>query len=104
MLERYNPVLRFACLALAGVILYQIARLVLQRDAVARSRIETPIVRVEATNKSNIETNAATAKTNTTSAVTNASGAQAKLPPGMNRMPAGPPQSNLPADVQAVIE
>jgi hypothetical protein len=104
MLERYNPVLRLVCLALAGVILYQISRLVLQRDAVARSRIEAPIVRISTTNKSNVETNAVATKTNAVSTTTNSLGAQAKLPPGMNRRPGGPAQLDLPADAQAMID
>src|SRR4051812_46645127 len=104
MLERYNPVLRLVCLALAGVILYQISRLVLQRDAVARSRIEAPIVRISTTNKSNVETNAVATKTNAVSTTTNSLGAQAKLPPGMNRRPGGPAQLDLPADPQAMID
>ena len=71
MLERYNPVLRLVCLALAGLIVYQISRLAFQKDAVARSRMEAPIVRIEATHRNIIDakTNLATAvKTNSQTA------------------------------------
>ena len=33
MLERFNPVLRIVCLVLAGLVLYQLSRLVAHRDA-----------------------------------------------------------------------
>jgi hypothetical protein len=119
MLERYNPILRLVCLALAGVILYQISRLAFQRDAVARARIEAPMPRLETTNNSKVETNSPTASTNTTStnrsspltnvAVVKTNGpsgppAQARMAVGPPRGPGGPPQMNLPADVQAMID
>jgi hypothetical protein len=100
MLERYNPFLRIVCLALAGLIIYQISRLAFTRDAIARSKFEAPIVRVESTNKASVETNSAIAKTNVVENKTNSSAA--RMPSGM-RKPGGP-QSNLPADVQAMID
>ena|ERR1051325_1275912 len=128
MLERYNPILRLVCIALAGLILYQISRLAFQRDAVARGRIETPIPRVEATNKTKVETNApakstnsatastnsASTSTNSTSTSTNAAAAktngpasavaQTRMAMGPRSGPGGMPQMNLPADVQAMID
>ena len=125
MLERYNPILRLVCLALAGVILYQISRLAFQRDAVARARIEEPMPRLQATNKTNIETNAPvkstnspTASTNSTSTSTNATSsstnvaaaktngpaAQPRMAMGPRRGPGGAPQMNLPPEVQAMID
>jgi len=128
MLERYNPILRLVCIALAGLILYQISRLAFQRDAVARGRIETPIPRVDATNKTKVETNAsakstnsatastnsASTSTNSTSTSTNAAAAktngpvtpatQTRMAMGPRRGPGGAPQMNLPADVQAMID
>jgi hypothetical protein len=110
MLERYNPILRIVCLVLAGLILYQISRLAFQRDAVARSNFETPIVRAESTtNKTTIETNTPP-KTNSASATnaTNTVAAPTNRPPGppnmSRRMGGGPAASNLPADVQALID
>ena len=38
MLERYNPFLRILCIALAGLVAWQVSRLTLRRDAFARSR------------------------------------------------------------------
>jgi len=104
MLERYNPVLRLVCLALAGVILYQISHLVLQHDAVARSRIEAPIARISTVNKSNVEMNAVATKTNAPSTNTNSPAGPAKMPLVMNRRPGGSAQLDLPADVQAMID
>jgi hypothetical protein len=109
MLERYNPILRIVCLALAGLILYQISRLAFQRDAVARSNFEAPIVRAESTNKVPAETNLATVKTNSASATnsTNTNSAatnRTSRPPNTSRRGAGAPPSNLPADVQALID
>jgi hypothetical protein len=109
MLERYNPVLRIVCLALAGLIIYQVSRLAFQKDAVARSRMEAPLVRLERTNKSAAVTSVASTKTNSSSSKTNLTAATngptpANMPPGMNRRMGGPPQSNLPADVQATID
>jgi hypothetical protein len=112
MLERYNPILRIVCLALAGLILYQISRLVFQRDAVARSNFEAPIIRAESTNKTVVETNTPpkTNSTSTTNAAnaTNTVSAPTNRPPGppnmSRRMGGGPAASNLPADVQALID
>ena len=39
MLERYNPMLRLLCLALCGLIAWQVSRLTLRRDAMARSAV-----------------------------------------------------------------
>jgi hypothetical protein len=125
MLERYNPVLRIVCIALAGMILYQISRLAFQKDAVARARIEAPVVKFGATNKTKVETNApvaaatnsatstnsvtstngAVASTNAASVKTNSPAAQARMAAGPRRGPGGgPPQMNLPADVQAMVD
>ena len=35
MLERFNPVLRIVCLALAGLVLFQISRIVTRKDPLA---------------------------------------------------------------------
>lgn len=43
MLERWNPLLRIVCLALAGVIVFQVSRLAFNRDALARSNIDAPL-------------------------------------------------------------
>src|SRR4051812_17933977 len=125
MLERYNPVLRIVCIALAGMILYQISRLAFQKDAVARARIEAPVVKFGATNKTKVETNApvaaatnsatstnsvtstngAVASTNAASVKTNSPAAQARRAAGPRRgRGGGPPQMNLPADVQAMVD
>jgi hypothetical protein len=128
MLERYNPILRLVCLALAGLILYQISRLAFQRDAVARARIEEPMPRLQTTNKANVETNApakstnsaaistnsaSVSSTNSTAASTNAAAVKTNGPVnpmaqrmamGPRRGPGGAPQMNLPADVQAMID
>ncbi len=134
MLERYNPVLRLVCIALAGLILYQISRLAFQKDAVARARIETPVVKLDGTNKTKVETNSIVAKatnsasstnmasstnspasTNVTTSSTNSTAvktngpsmAQARMGGGPRRGPGGPggaPQMNLPADVQAMVD
>lgn len=39
MLERLNPVLRIVCIALAAVVLFQVARLVNRRNAVAQIQL-----------------------------------------------------------------
>jgi hypothetical protein len=123
MLERYNPIFRLVCIALGGLILWQVSRLALQKEAVARGRIETPMPRAAMTNKIKVETNAPAARTNpetvqtNTAAQTNAvpssmnpptnKTSAAMRPPmsAMNRRPGGPgPSSNLPADVQALID
>jgi hypothetical protein len=39
MLERYNRLLRLVCIALAGLILWQVARLTMRRDALARGAV-----------------------------------------------------------------
>lgn len=39
MLERFNPVLRIACLLLAGLVLYQISRLATRKDPLANLNI-----------------------------------------------------------------
>src|SRR5690242_4477054 len=93
MLERYNPILRIVCLALAGLILYQISRLAFQKDAVARPRIEAPVARIESTNKTKVETNAPAASTNSTASPTNVIAGKTNVPgPGAAAMPrmAGP--------------
>ena len=43
MLERYNSLLRIVCFALAGLIIFQISRLTLKRDVLARGSFETPM-------------------------------------------------------------
>jgi hypothetical protein len=132
MLERYNPVLRIVCIALAGLILYQISRLAFQKDAIARARIETPVLKLEGTNKTKVETNATAVaagtnaasstnasstnivvgSTNVVSASTNAAAAKTNLPAaaqsriatGPRGRPGGPAQMNLPPDVQAMVD
>jgi hypothetical protein len=134
MLERYNPILRLVCLALAGLIVYQISRLAFQRDAVARGRIETPMIRLESTNKAKVETNSSTkganslastnsststnsagkstnaisSSTNSVAAKTNFPNAamQMRMASGPRRGPSGgaPQMANLPPDVQATID
>jgi hypothetical protein len=104
MLERLNPVLRLVCIALVGVILYQVSRIFLRGDAMAHSRMEAPVARIEPKKEANIETNAPAAKTNSTSVATNAPVTPAKMPPGANRRIGAQPPSNLPADVQALVD
>jgi hypothetical protein len=120
MLERYNPILRIVCIALAGLIIYQISRLAFQKDAVARARIEAPVVKIDATNKAEIKTNAPTTTTNSagltnaaassTNAVaektntSNAAPPNARMAAGPRRGPGGAPQMNLPPDVQAMVD
>lgn len=74
MLERFNPLLRLVCLALAGLILFQISRLATRRDAFARGSFESVAMRSE---KKDASTNAAPSK-------------------------AGPPA--LPANIQAMVD
>jgi hypothetical protein len=120
MLERYNPILRIVCLALAGLILYQISRIAFQKDAVARARIEAPVVKIEATNKTDVKTNAPIAATNSTALtnvagsstnamagktnVANATAPNARMAGGSRRGSGGAPQMNLPPDVQAMVD
>jgi hypothetical protein len=127
MLERYNPILRIFCIALAGVIVWQISRLAFPRDAVARSRMEMPVIHLDATNKTKLETNAVTSATNSMATKTNAVAGPTNSPtsgatnisrnvaangpanrariPGMRGMgPGGPPHVNLPPDVQATVD
>ena len=109
MLERYNPVLRIVCLALIGLILYQVSRLTFKRDAIAVSRLETPVVALGATNRAKVETNSPGAQTNSvvnTNAPSSTNSATAKptssRPP--RSTPGGPPKPNVPADVQALLD
>jgi hypothetical protein len=102
MLERYNAVIRLVCLLLAGVIVYQISRLVLQRDAVARSRMETSFVLREPTNNMAAATNAAPLTNSIASSTNSHATAKGSLIP--NRRPGAAPPSNLPPDVQAAID
>ena len=133
MLERYNPVLRIVCLALAGLILYQISKLAFKRDAIAVSRLETPLIQLKSTNSSppvspgntktisvSAATNAAASTnlvtTNTNSAAsTNSPGDKTNVAVAMNRRPpssgprpprgpGGAPGPALPADVQALVD
>lgn len=59
MLERYNPLLRLVCLALAGLIVFQISRLTLKRDAFARGNFAPVAARAD---KKESSTNAPPAK------------------------------------------
>ncbi len=77
MLERFNPLLRLACAALAGLVIYQASRLAFQPEAVARSSFESP---------------AAAAKKPATNA------------PATNAPPAKPGPPTLPPQVQATID
>src|SRR5688572_27793521 len=124
MLERYNPLLRIVCLALAGLVLYQVSRLAFKRDAIAVSRLEAPLVRLDSTNQAKVDTNAPAAPTNSvaprtndaasTSTSTNApatTNSPVGKPPGpvaMNRRqpggPGGAPKVNLPPDAQALVD
>ena len=109
MLERYNPILRIVCLALVGLILYQVSRLAFKRDAIAVSRLETPVVALGATNRAKVETNSppqtnSVANTNAPSTSTNATAAKpANMRPPRSG-PGGPPKLNVPADVQALLD
>ena len=110
MLERYNPVLRIVCLALVGLILYQVSRLAFKRDAIAVSRLETPLVSLGATNRAKAETNASTAQTNAIAITnapagsTNAAGAKPPSTRPPRSGPGGPPKLNVPADIQALLD
>lgn len=112
MLERYNPILRLVCLALAGVILYQISRLAFQRDAVAHARIEEPMPRLQAnTNQTKVETNAlakstnavAASTTNSTSSSTNSASTSTNSTASSTNAPAvktnGPAVGSAPARI-----
>lgn len=133
MLERYNPVLRIVCIALVGLILYQVSKLAFKRDAIAVSRLETPLIQLKSTNSA-LPAASATAKTNSVSASTNAAPSTNSLTTNTNtaastnspsdktnvaktanrrsspsgprppRGPGGAPGPALPADFQALVD
>jgi hypothetical protein len=117
MLERYNPLLRLVCIALIGLIIYQVSRIAFRRDAIARSNFEPLPARVEITNKVTIETNAPAVSTNlpapaatnvvSTNKPTNHNAAVIRAVRSAGG-PMGPmggaPKQNLPPDVQALVD
>jgi hypothetical protein len=109
MLERYNPILRIVCLALVGLILYQVSRLAFKRDAIAVSRLETPVLALDTTNRAKVETNSpaqtnSVANTNAPASATNSAAAKTASMRPPRSGPGGAPKLNVPADVQAILD
>lgn len=114
MLERYNPVLRIVCLALAGLIVYQLSGLAFKKDAIAVNRFEAPLARVDSTNRTAALTNLAVVATNAVKTLTNApvtgtnsatgkpTNVAAPLRMAGGSAAAGKP--NVPPDVQALLD
>jgi hypothetical protein len=132
MLERLNPIIRLVCLALAGLIVYQLSQLAFKRDVIARSSFNLSAIKTESKSTNSVSTNSP-AKKDTNAAPTNAAPASGTapemllppgvtLPPGVSMpqgmamamrggpsgrsgrgSPGGGP-SDLPPEVQAMVE
>ena len=131
MLERLNPLLRLVCLALAGLVLYQVSQLAFKRDVIARSSFNLSAIKTNTVSTNEASTNSAVKK-DTNAPPTNAAPATAmppemglppgvtlppgvSMPPGMAMAMRGGPggrlsrgggggASDLPSDVQALVE
>lgn len=82
MLERFNPVLRIVCLALAGLVIYQLSRLVVRKDPLKHLNIQAATASLTGS-----ETKSEKRETNS-----------------VPRQPSGKKESDLPPAVQARVD
>jgi hypothetical protein len=103
MLERFNPILRLACLALAALIVYQISQLAFKRNALAHGSVSIAPIHLKS---DKTETNTASAISKTNAPTTNAVVTASPEPPQEMGMPAGfslPPGVTLPPGAMAAM-
>lgn len=103
MLERFNPILRLVCLALAALIVYQILQIALKRNAFAHGNVSIAPIHLKDDKKetnapsTNLKTN--TLPTNTVAAATPEQPPEMALPPGVSL----PPGVTLPPGAMAAM-
>lgn len=78
MLERFNPVLRIVCLALAGLVLFQLSRIIARKDPLANLNLTALSL------PSSAEANAETKGTNSVPKATNVASATNTFPKTTN--------------------
>jgi hypothetical protein len=79
MLERINPILRLVCLALAGVIAYQVSQLAFKRNTLAHGNLSIAPIHLKDEKKK--ETNAAPAETKSSTNAPSTNVVAASAPP-----------------------
>ena len=116
MPDRFNPILRIVCLLLAGLVLYQIFRLVAQKDPLANLNIaplSLPVAteaKVESKTTDAVPTNALLTSAVSTNAIstnaisTNAVRTNAILPKTIRAREAPTQQADVPPAVQARVD
>jgi hypothetical protein len=109
MLERFNPLLRLLCLALTGLIMFQISQLAINKPVVAHSAFEAPAPKITKTNEPAASTNSAPS-TNVVSKTNSTSASKRPLPSrpltGAMMMGMGGPGGpvNVPPEIKDLVE
>ncbi len=102
MLEKLNPLLRVVCLALAGLIVYQLSQIFFKRDALTRGNLAlAPIVAAKEKTTNVVSTNAVSTNLVATNAVSTnlpttnvaASAPPANMPAAVSLPPGGAPNA-----------